>query len=147
MKIKVIHGPNLNLLGTREVHIYGDTTLDGINKMLREHAAGKGVEIDVMQSNHEGEIIDAIHDAGARHDGILINPAGYGHTSVAILDAIKGVKIPSVEVHLSNISSREEFRRHTVTGSAMVGVISGFGANSYILGLDALSGHIEKVRK
>jgi 3-dehydroquinate dehydratase-2 len=144
MKILVIHGPNLNLLGVREPDIYGRTTLDTINLTLKEKAADEKIEISFMQSNHEGAIIDAIHAARGSYDGILINPAGFGHTSVAILDAFKAVNLPSVEVHLSNIYAREEFRRHTVTGCAMVGVISGFGADSYTLGLSALAGHIRK---
>jgi 3-dehydroquinate dehydratase II len=142
MKLIVIHGPNLNMLGSREPHIYGTLSLENINAMILEHAKKTGVSVDTLQTNHEGDIIEAVHTAAKTYDGIVINPAGYGHTSVAILDAFKAVKIPAVEVHLSNIYAREEFRRHTVTGSAMVGVISGFGAHSYILGIDALIQHI-----
>jgi len=136
MKFKVIHGPNLNLLGSREPQIYGKTTLAEINQSMISHAAARDCELVILQSNHEGQIIDEIHSSKG-FDGIIINPAGYGHTSVAILDAFKAMGIPSVEVHLSNIYAREEFRRHTVTGPAMIGVISGFGAHSYILGIDA----------
>jgi 3-dehydroquinate dehydratase II len=142
MKLIVIHGPNLNMLGSREPDIYGTLSLENINAMIVGHAKKAGVVIDTLQTNHEGEIIEAIHNAPKMYDGIVINPAGYGHTSVAILDAFKAVKLPAVEVHLSNIYAREEFRRHTVTGSAMVGVISGFGAHSYLLGIDALIHHL-----
>lgn len=146
MKIKIIHGPNLNLLGTREPQIYGKTTLAEIDNFLKAYASSHNCEIVTFQSNHEGMIIDEIHSSTG-FDGIVINPAGYGHTSIAILDAFKAVGIPSVEVHLSNIYSREEFRQHTVTGPAMIGVISGFGAYSYILGLDALLNFLTKQPK
>jgi 3-dehydroquinate dehydratase II len=147
MKILIIHGPNLNLLGTREPDIYGTMTLDKINSLLHEKSEAEKADISVMQSNHEGVIIDAIHGARGVYDGILINPAGFGHTSVAILDAFKAVNIPSVEVHLSNIYAREEFRRHTVTGSAMIGVVSGFGYYSYIIGFQALCNHLRQNKK
>lgn len=147
MKILVIHGPNLNLLGTREPEIYGKINLDTINSMIHEKAESEKTDISIMQSNHEGVIIDSIHNARGVYDGIMINPAGFGHTSVAILDAFKAVNVPSVEVHLSNIYAREEFRRHTVTGCAMIGVISGFGYYSYLVGLQALCNHLRQNKK
>ena len=139
MKILVIHGPNLNMLGIREPSIYGKEGLDEINNALRLHAAEMNVQIDFFQSNAEGELISTIHN-GIQYDGIILNPAGYGHTSIAMLDAIKAVKTPVVEVHLSNINTRESFRHHTYTSMGAVGVITGFGTDSYLLALDALCG-------
>ncbi len=135
----VIHGPNLNLLGRREKDIYGSTTLPEINQRIKEEADTLGVQIRVLQSNHEGEIVDAIHEAADSDDGILINPGALTHYSVAIRDAIAGVDIPAIEVHLSNVDAREEFRRISVTASVCVGKISGFGPLSYVLGLRALT--------
>lgn len=137
MKCKIIHGPNLNLLGTREPSVYGVLTLNDVNHRIEKYAAEKSIDLEIIQSNHEGEIIDAIHSSQGI-DGIVINPAGYGHTSVAILDALKAVGLPFVEVHLSNIHAREEFRHHTYTSAAAVGVVMGFGADSYILGIEGL---------
>ena len=138
ISVLVLHGPNLNLLGMREPGIYGSTTLEQIDDSLRCEAAKLQVNIDCLQSNHEGTLVDAIHDARGLHSGILINAGGYTHTSVAIRDALAGVKIPTVEVHLSNIYTREEFRHHSYIAPIAVGQISGFGANSYHLGLQAL---------
>ncbi len=138
-KILVIHGPNLNLLGQREENVYGDTSLDQINEQLTRQAADLQVELDIFQSNHEGEIVDkigSVSHSGA--SGILINPAAYTHTSVAIRDAIAAVKIPAVEVHLSNIYAREEFRHTSLSAPVCHGQISGFGVNSYYLGLTAI---------
>jgi len=135
-KILVIHGPNLNLLGQRETSVYGTTTLDEINRSLTEVAREECVELAFFQSNHEGDIVDEI--GRAKSDGIsaiVINPAAYTHTSVAIRDAVAAVSIPTVEVHLSNIYKREEFRHHSMIASAAVGQISGFGVHSYTLGL------------
>ena len=137
-KILVIHGPNLNLLGTREKDIYGQTTLDEINVILDKIAKENEVSLDILQSNHEGEIVDAIgrtKEAGIK--AILINPAAYTHTSVAIRDAIAAVDIPAIEVHLSNIYAREEFRHTSLMAPVAFGQISGFGVSSYILGLKA----------
>jgi 3-dehydroquinate dehydratase-2 len=144
-KIFVIHGPNLNLLGQREKDIYGKTTLQEINAMLAKLASSQGVELKFLQSNHEGEIVDAI--GKAKDDGvsaILINPAAYTHTSVAIRDAIAAVRIPTVEVHLSNIYAREDFRHTSLIAPVSHGQISGFGVDSYRLGLQAAMELIKK---
>lgn len=137
-KILVIHGPNLNLLGMREKGIYGEKPLDAINRDIISHGASIGLTVESFQSNSEGEIIDSIQAASKKYDGVVINPGGYTHTSVAIRDAIAGVSIPFVEVHLSNIHSREEFRKISVTAPVCRGQISGFGGHSYILGLEAM---------
>lgn len=136
-KILVIHGPNLNLLGNREPEHYGRLTLKDIDAMLADSAAKAGVEIEMKQSNHEGEIVDAIQAAMGVSDAIIINPGAYTHTSIAIRDALLSSGIPAVEVHLSNIYKREEFRRHSYIAGAAAGQISGFGAQSYMLGLRA----------
>jgi 3-dehydroquinate dehydratase-2 len=136
-KILVIHGPNLNLLGKREVNIYGKVTIDEINDSLKKTAKESGVEIEIMQSSHEGEIVDAIGRAKGSADALLINPAAYTHTSVAIRDAISATDLPAVEVHLSNIYAREEFRHTSLIAPVAVGQVSGFGKESYILGLKA----------
>jgi len=137
-KILVIHGPNLNLLGTREVGIYGKVTIDEINKELKIAAGKKKIELEIMQSNHEGEIVDVIGKAMSNGiKAILINPAAYTHTSVAIRDAIAACGIPTVEAHLSNIYSREEFRHTSLIAPVAKGQVTGFGKTSYILGLEA----------
>lgn len=136
-KILVIHGPNLNMLGSREPKVYGKVTLDRINSELKALAKKEGVELDIHQTNIEGEIVTLIHKAKKGYKAILINPGGYTHYSVAIRDAIAAVKIPAVEVHLSNIYAREEFRQKSVIAPVAAGQISGFGKNSYILGLQA----------
>lgn len=137
MKILVIHGPNLQLLGGREPEVYGDVTLKRINKTLRKIAGTHGVELRIVQSNHEGEIVDLIGEAASWAAAILINPAAYTHTSVAIRDALAAVTLPTVEVHLSNIYAREDFRRQSLIAPVATGQISGFGPASYALGLQA----------
>lgn len=136
-KILIIHGPNLNLLGQREPNVYGKVTLEKINAELKKLAKKEGVTIDAVQTNIEGEIVSLIQKAKKVYKAIVINPGGYTHYSVAIRDAISSVKIPTVEVHLSNIYSREEFRQKSVIAPVAAGQISGFGKNSYILGLKA----------
>lgn len=143
-RILVLHGPNLNLLGKREPGVYGTTTLEGIERALSELAQELGVELRSLQSNSEGALVDAIQGALEDCDGILINPAAYTHTSVAIRDAIAAVALPAVEVHLSNIHSREAFRTHSYVAPVAVGQISGFGPESYLLGLRALVKRLEK---
>ena len=138
IRILVIHGPNLNLLGRRETNIYGERTLKEIDGAIQDWAEKKEVTIKIVQSNHEGAIVDAIGEAVDGADGILINPAAYTHTSVAIRDAIAAVGLPAVEVHLSNIYAREEFRHTSLIAPVTLGQISGFGGDSYVLGLEAL---------
>jgi len=136
-KILIIHGPNLNMLGTREPKVYGRVTLKKIDSELKKYAKKEGVEIETFQSNIEGEIVNAVQKAKKRFKAIVINPGAYTHYSVAIRDAISSVKVPTIEVHLSNIHAREEFRNRSMIAPVAVGQISGFGMNSYILGLKA----------
>ncbi len=144
MKILILHGPNLNLLGTREPGVYGRLTLEEINTAILELAEELGCEVSIMQSNAEGALVDAIQSASGNIDGIVINPAAYTHTSVAIRDALSAVVIPTVEVHLSNIHSREEFRSKSFIAPVVLGQICGFGVDSYLLGLRTLCKHIKK---
>lgn len=144
MKILVLHGPNLNILGTREPAIYGKLTLNEINSAISAFAVELGIKLTIFQSNSEGALIDSIHSAIGSYDGILINPAAYTHTSVAIRDALSAAALPAVEVHLSNIHSREEFRSRSFIAPIAVGQISGFGLDSYLLGLRAIFNHITK---
>lgn len=139
-RITVIHGPNLNLLGQREPEVYGRITLEEINARLRAYAEPRGAELRIVQTNHEGAIVDAIHAARGWAEGILINPGAYTHYSYAIRDAIAAVGIPTVEVHLSNVHAREEFRHTSVIAPVCLGQILGFGWRSYLLGLIALLG-------
>lgn len=138
MKILVVNGPNLNLLGTREPDVYGTLTLEKINEELALYAQNLGAEIEFFQSNIEGEIVDKIQQSRNDCQGIVINPAAYTHTSVAIRDAIAAVNLPSVEVHISNIHKREEFRKHSFIAPVCIGQIAGFGLDSYKLGLNAV---------
>lgn len=143
LKIKVIHGPNLNLLGTREPAIYGHTTLDQINKRLKERAKEKNVAIEIFQSNHEGQIIDYIQAAGDC-DGFIINPAAFTHTSIAIRDALVAMNKPFVEVHLSDIRKREDFRKRSFFSDKAIAVVMGKGAAGYDEAFDVLVGHLTK---
>jgi 3-dehydroquinate dehydratase-2 len=136
-KVLIINGPNLNLLGTREKDVYGTETLEDIAVKVSEEAKKLNLDFDFIQSNHEGEIIDKIHDARGKYQVIIINPGAYTHYSYAIRDAVKAVLIPTIEIHLSNIHGREEFRSKSVIAPVCAGQISGFGSNSYILALNA----------
>ena len=147
LNILVLHGPNLNLLGRREPGIYGAVTLAEINSRLEQEGEQLSCKIFALQSNHEGILVDAIHDAPGKYQGILINAGAYTHTSIAIRDALAGIAIPTVEVHLSNIYQREAFRHHSFIAPIAVGQISGFGADSYYLGLQALVHHLRKAQK
>jgi 3-dehydroquinate dehydratase-2 len=137
--VLVLHGPNLNLLGTREPEVYGTMTLEDVDARIRERAAELGVEVETAQSNGEGELIDLIQGAAGTYDAIVINPGGYSHTSVAIRDAIAGVGLPAIEVHLSNPSAREDFRKVDIVAGACRGVVAGFGWRSYVMALEALA--------
>ena len=139
-KILVLHGPNLNLLGVREPEIYGKATLEDVRRLCEARAQALGRTVVFRQSNHEGELIDWIQEARTAASAIVINPAGYGHTSVAILDALKAAGVPVVECHLSNPAAREDFRRHTYVSLAAAGLVSGFGAQSYELAVEAAAG-------
>ena len=135
LRVLVLNGPNLNLLGTRKPEIYGTTTLADIEYMMRERAVELGIEMDFMQTNYEGELVQAIQKAKGKYQYLLLNAAAYTHTSVAIRDAIEAVELPAVEIHLSNIHAREEFRHHSLIAPVCVGQICGFGAKSYLLAL------------
>jgi 3-dehydroquinate dehydratase-2 len=142
MRIAVLNGPNLNLLGTREPEIYGRTTLAEIEQMVRDEAAALGVEIEWFQSNHEGALVDAVQGLRGRVDGAIINGAAFTHTSIALRDALLAVKVPLVECHLSNLFAREPERRHSLFADLAIGLITGFGAQSYLLALHALVGRL-----
>ncbi len=137
--VLVLHGPNLNLLGTREPEIYGTLTLVELNKRLQQYGADLGFDIRAHQSNHEGELIEALQEARSWAQGVVFNPAGYTHTSVALRDAVAGCGLPVVEVHLSNVAAREEFRRRSLIAPVCVGTIAGFGWYSYVLGIQAIA--------
>ncbi|MCZ6639893.1 MAG: type II 3-dehydroquinate dehydratase [Candidatus Dadabacteria bacterium] len=143
MKILIIHGPNLNMLGKREPDIYGATTLEEINAALTNKAKGLGAEVTFFQSNSEGEIVSNIQDAMSKFEGVVINPGAYTHTSVAIRDAILSSGLPVVEVHISNVHKREDFRQKSFVSGVALGVISGFGVNSYMLGLSGLVDYLK----
>lgn len=138
MKILVINGPNLNLLGIREPEIYGTATYDELCRRIRAHAERLGVEVDIVQSNHEGVLVDRIQDAYGTVDGLILNPAAYTHTSIALLDALQAVRIPTVEVHLSDVSSREDFRRISYIRPACIATISGHGIQGYLEAMELL---------
>ncbi len=142
MRIAVLNGPNLNLLGQREPEIYGRTSLGDIERMVRQAATPLGVEIDWFQSNHEGEMVEAVQRLQGRADGALINAAALTHSSLALRDALLAVKVPFVELHLSNIFAREPERRHSVIADLALGLVTGFGAQSYVLALQALVGRL-----
>ena len=145
MKILFLNGPNLNLLGTREPDKYGTQTLKDIEIFIKEEAKTLNIDVEFYQSNIEGELVNKIQEAKNIFDGIVMNPAAYTHTSVAIRDAILAVSIPTVEIHISNIHTREEFRKTSLTAPACVGQITGFGINSYKLGLIAISDHLKSL--
>ena len=145
MKIAVIQGPNINMLGVREQHIYGPMKMEEIHEQLKGAASQNGVELEFFQSNLEGEIVDRVQECLGEVDGILINPAAYSHTSIAITDALKAVALPVVEVHISNIYHREEFRQKSLTAAASTGVVTGFGPFGYHMGLMALTQIISEI--
>ena len=142
MRVTVLNGPNLNLLGTREPEVYGRDTLDQVESLVRTEAAHLGVVVEWFQSNHEGALIDRIQDLPGRAEGLILNAGAYTHTSVAIRDALLAVRIPFVEVHLSNVFAREDVRRHSLVADLALGVIAGFGPQSYLLGLRALTARL-----
>lgn len=146
ISILVLHGPNLNMLGVREQETYGDQTLQSINARLMELAKAEGVTLEAKHSNSEGELVSWIQEARGRFDAIVINPAAYTHTSVALRDAILSVTLPTVEVHLSNIHQREEFRQRSYLAGVAIGQISGFGALSYELGVRAVIDHVRRAQ-
>ncbi len=144
MRILILNGPNLNMLGTREPDKYGNQTLSDIENLVRTEAQKLNLDVEFYQSNVEGELVNKIQEAKGKFDGIVMNPAAYTHTSVAIRDAILAVQIPTVEIHLSNIHTREDFRKISLTAPACIGQITGFGAGSYKLGLIAISDYLSK---
>lgn len=148
MKILVINGPNLNMLGIREPGIYGQTTYNDLVNMIKEYCDKRNIEVDFYQSNHEGDLVDAIQGAYFSHtDGIIINPGAYTHTSIALLDALKAVSIPTVEVHISDVDSREEFRKTSYIRPACIATIAGEGTMGYCKAVEKLTGTINKVDK
>lgn len=143
MKILVINGPNLNMLGIREPGIYGSESYDDLVRTVTDAAVSAGIDIEIFQSNHEGELVEKIQSAYGVFDGIIINPAAYTHTSIAILDALKAVALPAVEVHISDVNEREQFRRISYAGMACFKTIAGYGFDGYKMALDALKEHLE----
>jgi 3-dehydroquinate dehydratase-2 len=144
VRVAVLHGPNLNLLGRREPEIYGRLSLADIDRMLTESAVAAGAEVVCFQSNDEGQLIEAVHRLGTEVDGFVVNAGAYSHTSIALLDALTGMGRPYVEVHLSNVMARESFRHHSLLAGRAVGAIMGFGADSYVLGLRGLMSYLRR---
>lgn len=144
--VLILNGPNLNLLGTRQPEVYGHTTLADIEAMCTGHAKDTGINVTFAQSNHEGAMVDTIHAARGTQDGIILNAGAYTHTSIALMDAIASVEVPTIELHLSNVHAREEFRHTSYIARVAVGVICGFGAQGYILALDAMTRHLHAGR-
>lgn len=142
-RILVIHGPNLNLLGQREPHIYGTTTLEEINRVLRKQAEQLRLDVETHQTNHEGVMVEVVQKAMTGYDGVIINPAAFSHYSIAVRDSLAAVPVPVIEVHLSNIHGREEFRRHSVTAAVAKGTITGLGPSGYLLALEAIARMID----
>ncbi|AWI83515.1 type II 3-dehydroquinate dehydratase [Alloyangia pacifica] len=140
----ILNGPNLNLLGLRQPEVYGRTTIADVEAMCRSHAEALGVALDFAQSNHEGALIDAIHAARGTKDGIILNAGAYTHTSLALMDAISSAEVPTIELHLSNVHAREEFRHVSYIAKVALGVICGFGPRGYTLAMDALVSHLER---
>ncbi|WP_395093113.1 type II 3-dehydroquinate dehydratase [Armatimonas sp.] len=147
LRVLLLNGPNLNLLGQREPDVYGTMTFEELNKRVRDYAKEMGIELKALQSNHEGVLIDAIHDAADWADAIVINPGAYTHYSYAIADALKAVRLPAIEVHLSNVQARDEYRRTSVVAPVTVGQIVGFGAMSYLLALQAAKAIVQQGRE
>ncbi len=144
MRILVLNGPNLNLLGERERALYGSTTLDGVIELLSAEASRLQIEVSFFQSNHEGELVDRLHAARGQEDGVIFNPGGFTHTSVALLDAMLAVALPVVEVHVTNLDRREDFRRRSITAAGALARIDGFGADGYRLALEGLVSHLQE---
>lgn len=144
IRFLVLHGPNLNLLGVREPEVYGRISFDDLNRRIKDRARDLGIEARILQSNSEGELIDAIHDALSWADGIIINPGAYTHYSYAIRDALAAVRLPCVEVHISNVHARDEFRQHSVVAPVVTGQVIGFGGSGYVLALEALKALVEE---
>lgn len=140
--VLILNGPNLNLLGTRQPEVYGTTTLNDIHSMCSAHADTLGLSVAFEQSNHEGVMVDAIHAARGVHDGLIVNAGAYTHTSIALMDAIASVELPAIELHLSNVHAREEFRHTSYIARVSVGLICGFGAHGYVLAMDAMKAHL-----
>jgi len=140
--VLILNGPNLNLLGTRQPEVYGSTTLADIKTMCVKHGQSIDLEVSFDQSNHEGILVDAIHAARGKHDGIILNAGAYTHTSIALMDAIASVELPAIELHLSNVHAREEFRHQSYIAKVCVGIICGFGAHGYVLAMDALKARL-----